>query len=173
MRTCSQVVPKLARRLCVRGHAHAGYRTGSASCVLVRADYAIRACHPGVEYNKFKDRIFAVSQSVIELLCSVARSHMATAALHELRLCDIPHVVCTASSSSRMLAGFDSILAKGQLEPNPKQDALLTLGGQPVAVPQGPPVKQQDSAHSHFTQSEYLVYQEAQQCLRYVLTFQW
>lgn len=63
------------------------------------------------------------------------------------------------------------MLAKGRQEPDPKQDTHLDLGGVRVAVPQGKPVKQAAAAQSGFHQSEYLVYSETQQRLRYVLTF--
>lgn len=63
----------------------------------------------------------------------------------------------------------DEVLAKercrlrqcvGAGEPNPALDATLTLGGHPVAVPQGDPVNLLD--FTSFTQSEYLLYQESQ-----------
>ena len=62
---------------------------------------------------------------------------------------------------------------RGAGEPDPQQDRLISLDGTPVAVPQGRPVPQADSQSSSFDQSEYLVYQEGQQRLRYILTFQW
>ena len=69
--------------------------------------------------------------------------------------------------------GFDSILAKGRQEPDGKMDAKVKLDKHDVAVPQSKPLPQADSASSSFQQSEYLVYQESQQRLRYVLTFKW
>lgn len=57
-------------------------------------------------------------------------------------------------------AGYDSVWARGSMEPNPALDATLTLGGHPVAVPQGDPVNLLD--FTSFTQSEYLLYQESQ-----------
>lgn len=70
-----------------------------------------------------------------------------------------------------MHAGYHSVLAKGRQEPDPKKDTHLDIGGVRVAVPQGKPVKQAASAKSSFSQSEYLVYRESQQRLRYILTF--
>lgn len=70
-------------------------------------------------------------------------------------------------------AGFDSILAKGRQEPDPQKDTTIKIEGQAVVVPQAPPIVQPILATSSFHQSEYLVYKEAQQRLRYVLTFEW
>lgn len=77
------------------------------------------------------------------------------------------------SSLKSAPAGFDSILAKGRQEPDGRQDALLKIGKHNVCVPQGTPLPQSDSSGSSFYQSEYLVYRENQQRLRYVLTFKW
>ena len=52
---------------------------------------------------------------------------------------------------------------------DPKEDASLTLDGKPVAVPQGKPLPTQHSNSSSFSQSEYLVYQESQTRIRYML----
>jgi poly [ADP-ribose] polymerase 2/3/4 len=69
--------------------------------------------------------------------------------------------------------GFDSILAQGQQEPDPKKDTTIKIESQAVAVPQAPPVLQPTSATSSLCQSQYLVYKKARQRLRYVLTFEW
>ena len=65
--------------------------------------------------------------------------------------------------------GYDSIVARGRVEPDPKSDATIQLGGKKVTVPQGKPIKQKQYAKSSFSQSEYLVYKESQVRLRYVL----
>jgi len=67
--------------------------------------------------------------------------------------------------------GFDSIVAKGWTEPDPKQDAILKLDGKDVVVPQGKPIKTEYS-NSTFSQSEYLVYKESQNHIRYLLKLQ-
>lgn len=77
------------------------------------------------------------------------------------------------SSLSCAPKGFDSILAKGRQEPNGKMDVKVKLDKHDVAVPQAKPEPQDDAASSSFHQSEYLVYKESQQRLRYVLTFKW
>ncbi|KFO32681.1 protein mono-ADP-ribosyltransferase PARP3 [Fukomys damarensis] len=65
--------------------------------------------------------------------------------------------------------GFDSVIARGHTEPDPTQDIELELDGQRVAVPQGQPIPCSEFSSSHFSQSEYLIYQESQCRLRYLL----
>lgn len=77
------------------------------------------------------------------------------------------------SSLKSAPSGYDSILAKGRQEPDSQRDALLEIDARDVCVPQGAPVPQGDSAGSSFHQSEYLVNEEHQQRLRYVLSFKW
>ena len=63
--------------------------------------------------------------------------------------------------------GYDSVLAKGRTEPDPSKDTSLTIDGKQVTVPQGKPIA--TGAQSSFGQSEYLVYKESQQRIRYML----
>ncbi|KAL2803748.1 protein mono-ADP-ribosyltransferase PARP3 isoform a [Daubentonia madagascariensis] len=65
--------------------------------------------------------------------------------------------------------GFDSVIARGHTEPDPTQDTELELDGQRVIVPQGQPVSCPEFSSSAFSQSEYLIYQESQCRLRYLL----
>ncbi|KAF2348799.1 Poly(ADP-ribose) polymerase catalytic domain [Trinorchestia longiramus] len=65
--------------------------------------------------------------------------------------------------------GFDSVVARGQKEPDSKQDVKLELDGRKVTVPVGKPVPQPKFKDSHFYQSEYLVYNEHQARLRFLL----
>jgi len=68
--------------------------------------------------------------------------------------------------------GYDSIVARGVQEPDPSKDKKMTLsGGREVVVPVGKPVKQKKYSNSEFWQSEYLVYQECQARLRYLIKF--
>lgn len=62
--------------------------------------------------------------------------------------------------------GFDSVIAQGRQEPNARMDTTLDLDGHDVTVAQAGPVPTRVS--SHFDQSEYLVYREAQCCIRFV-----
>ncbi|XP_048755793.1 protein mono-ADP-ribosyltransferase PARP3-like isoform X2 [Ostrea edulis] len=67
-------------------------------------------------------------------------------------------------------AGYDCIIAKGWTEPDPKKDVKLKLGGKDVVVPQGVPVSQsQYNKKSSFDQSEYLIYKESQNMMRYLV----
>lgn len=65
--------------------------------------------------------------------------------------------------------GFDSVLAMGQQEPDSKQDTKLTIDGKEVVVPQAKPKSTGKS--SSFWQSEYLIYKESQNRIRYLLLF--
>lgn len=77
------------------------------------------------------------------------------------------------SSLTSAPTGYDSILGKGRQEPDSQRNTHLKIDARDVCVPQGSPVPQDDSAGSSFHQSEYLVYKEHQQRLRYVLSFKW
>lgn len=66
--------------------------------------------------------------------------------------------------------GYDCIIAKGWTEPDPKKDTKIKLDGKDVVVPQGSPVSQPEYANkSSFSQSEYLVYKESQNMMRYLV----
>ncbi|KAJ7999203.1 hypothetical protein DPEC_G00212990 [Dallia pectoralis] len=65
--------------------------------------------------------------------------------------------------------GYDSVVARGQVEPDPLKDIFLTLDGKKVAVPQGKPISQPQYKDSCFCNSEYLVYREGQCRIRYLL----
>ncbi|TKC41924.1 hypothetical protein EI555_002135, partial [Monodon monoceros] len=65
--------------------------------------------------------------------------------------------------------GFDSVITRGHTEPVPTQDTKLELDGQRVVVPQGQPMPCPEFSSSSFFQSEYLIYQESQCRLCYLL----
>jgi len=79
------------------------------------------------------------------------------------------HITRDNSSLTKPPAGFDSIIAKGHTEPDPKKDITVNLDGHDVVVPQGKPIPQPQYKNSSFSQSEYLVYKENQVRLRYLL----
>jgi len=68
--------------------------------------------------------------------------------------------------------GFDSVVAKGWTEPDPSKDVILKLDGHDVVVPQGAPIKTEYNNNSSFSQSEYLIYKESQNMIRYLLKLQ-
>ncbi|KAK3874546.1 hypothetical protein Pcinc_020505, partial [Petrolisthes cinctipes] len=74
-------------------------------------------------------------------------------------------------SLRRAPPGFDSVVARGTKEPDPKKDKKISLDGKDVIVPVGKPVPQKEWSKSDFDQSEYLVYKESQACIRYILKF--
>ncbi|CAL8335429.1 unnamed protein product [Lota lota] len=77
----------------------------------------------------------------------------------------------TADNSSLRKApdGFDSVVARGQVEPDPSKDTTITLDGKEVVVAQGKAIKQSQYKQSHFSNSEYLIYKESQCRIRYLL----
>ncbi|NXK36307.1 PARP3 polymerase, partial [Piprites chloris] len=66
-------------------------------------------------------------------------------------------------------AGYDSVLACGQTEPDPAQDEEVLLDGKKVLVCQGKPIPMPAYKDSFFSQSEYLIYQESQCRIRYLV----
>ncbi|XP_077458139.1 protein mono-ADP-ribosyltransferase PARP3 [Stigmatopora argus] len=73
------------------------------------------------------------------------------------------------SSLKKAPDSYDSVVARGQVEPDPSKDIFITLDDKKVAVPQGKPIKQSQYSKSHFQNSEYLIYKESQCRLRYLL----
>ncbi|XP_020497812.1 protein mono-ADP-ribosyltransferase PARP3 [Labrus bergylta] len=65
--------------------------------------------------------------------------------------------------------GYDSVVARGTVEPDPSMDVFITLDDKTVAVPQGKPIDQPQFSDSYFGNSEYLIYKESQCRLRYLL----
>ncbi|XP_044109405.1 protein mono-ADP-ribosyltransferase PARP3 isoform X2 [Neovison vison] len=79
------------------------------------------------------------------------------------------HITVDDPSLKQPPPGFDSVIARGHTEPDPTQDTELELDGQRVVVPQGRPVLCAEFRSSQFSQSEYLIYQDSQCHLRYLL----
>lgn len=68
-------------------------------------------------------------------------------------------------------AGKDCIIAQGHTEPDPSKDTTLTIDGNEVTVPQAKPKSRPEYTSSYFSQTEYLVYNEAQNRIRYMLKY--
>ncbi|XP_010133005.1 PREDICTED: poly [ADP-ribose] polymerase 3, partial [Buceros rhinoceros silvestris] len=66
-------------------------------------------------------------------------------------------------------AGYNSVLACCQTEPDPAQDEEVLLDGKKVLVCQGKPIPMPAYKGSSFSQSEYLIYQESQCRIRYLV----
>lgn len=80
------------------------------------------------------------------------------------------HTITHDNSSLRKAPkGFDSVVARGSVEPDPSQDVFITLDGKQVAVPQGPAIEQPQYKDSYFSNSEYLIYKESQCRIRFLL----
>ena len=80
------------------------------------------------------------------------------------------YIASDDSSLTAAPSGFHSVVARGHTEPDPSLDVKLDLDGKPVLAPQGKPLHVDDYKHSSFSQSEYLLYQESQARIRYMLT---
>ncbi|XP_056461862.1 protein mono-ADP-ribosyltransferase PARP3 [Gadus chalcogrammus] len=65
--------------------------------------------------------------------------------------------------------GYDSVVARGHVEPDPSKDTTITLDGKEVVVAQGKALNQSRFKQSHFSNSEYLIYKESQCRIRYLL----
>jgi poly [ADP-ribose] polymerase len=83
------------------------------------------------------------------------------------------------ADNSRLVAapeGHHSVLACGQIHPDPKLDYIdttLSPSGHPVIIPQGTKANQPDAKNSSFLHNEYLVYDATQVHMRYLLRLEW
>ena len=80
------------------------------------------------------------------------------------------HIVRDDPSLIKAPAGYQSVVAKGRTEPAASQDVSVELEGHSVNVAQSKPVHVPEYKDSNFMQSEYLLYQESQSRIRYMLT---
>lgn len=80
------------------------------------------------------------------------------------------HVITRDDPSLRKPpSGYDSVLAHGHIEPDQKYDVIHNFEGKDVIIPQGKPISTEVKSKSSFLHSEYLVYDEGQVRLRYLL----
>jgi poly [ADP-ribose] polymerase len=91
--------------------------------------------------------------------------------LNEVALGNEHSITADNPAFKKAPAGFDSVVARGQTEPDPKDDTSITIEGKQITVPAGKPIPTTYSSSS-FSQSEYLVYQENQCRIRYMLKMQ-
>ncbi|XP_059184953.1 protein mono-ADP-ribosyltransferase PARP3 [Centropristis striata] len=89
--------------------------------------------------------------------------------LNEVALGRQHNITRDNSSLKKAPQGFDSVVARGSVEPDPSKDVIITLEGKEVAVPQGKPIDQPQFSNSSFCNSEYLIYRESQCRIRYLL----
>ncbi len=80
------------------------------------------------------------------------------------------HITIDDSSLKAPPKGKNSIIALGAQEPGSALDTTLIIDGKKITVPQGKPVKRNIS--TSFSQSEYLLYSEAQHRIRYICAFE-
>ncbi|XP_006169402.1 protein mono-ADP-ribosyltransferase PARP3 [Tupaia chinensis] len=100
---------------------------------------------------------------------SCGAHHIGYMFLSEVALGKEYHITVDEPSLTCPPTGFNSVIARGHTEPDPTHDTELELDGQRVAVPQGQPMCCPEFSSSRFSQSEYLIYQESQCRLRYLL----
>lgn len=101
-----------------------------------------------------------------------AKGNIGVMFLAEVALGKEHSIIQDDSSLVKPPKGFDSIVARGQTEPDPAHDLEWKFDGKKVLVPQGKPIAQKQYSKSNFSQTEYLVYQESQIRLRYALHVQ-
>lgn len=89
--------------------------------------------------------------------------------LNEVALGKEHHVDTNQSHLKAAPTGFDCVIAQGNTEPDPKRNTTLTFDGKTVVVPQGKAITNPGWGHSHFSQTEYLIYKESQNRIRYLL----
>uniref|UniRef100_A0A8B8BUJ9 Poly [ADP-ribose] polymerase n=1 Tax=Crassostrea virginica TaxID=6565 RepID=A0A8B8BUJ9_CRAVI len=90
--------------------------------------------------------------------------------LNEVALGKEHHITMDDWTLKAAPSGYDCIIAKGWTEPDPKKDTKIKLDGKEIVVPQGVPLSQAAYANkSSFSQSEYLVYKESQNMMRYLV----
>ena len=68
-------------------------------------------------------------------------------------------------------SGCHSIVARGRHEPDPKADITMDFDGNEVVVPLGKPKDRKKYANSRFSDSEYLVYDERQSRIRFLIKY--
>jgi len=65
--------------------------------------------------------------------------------------------------------GYDSVLAKGRTQPCSEKG--MNIDGKNVAIPQGKPKPVTGAESSSFSHNEFLIYQESQHRIRFILSF--
>eukprot|EP00005_Dracoamoeba_jomungandri_P005506 CAMPEP_0174260434 /NCGR_PEP_ID=MMETSP0439-20130205/9708_1 /TAXON_ID=0 /ORGANISM="Stereomyxa ramosa, Strain Chinc5" /LENGTH=570 /DNA_ID=CAMNT_0015344681 /DNA_START=41 /DNA_END=1750 /DNA_ORIENTATION=+ len=93
--------------------------------------------------------------------------------LSEVALGKEHHINRDDCSLTRAPPGYDCIIAKGHTEPDPAQDTTIEIEGNEVVVPQGEPKRMPEWQNSSFSHSEYLIYKESQNRIRYLLKIRW
>mmetsp|Transcript_11047 Transcript_11047/g.17690 ORF Transcript_11047/g.17690 Transcript_11047/m.17690 type:complete len:415 (+) Transcript_11047:53-1297(+) len=79
------------------------------------------------------------------------------------------HIIHDDPELRRAPSGYNSVVAQGHYEPDPTGDVVFSLDGKNVILPTATPQKRSRYEHSDFTSTEYLVYNESQVRLRYLL----
>jgi len=89
--------------------------------------------------------------------------------LTEVALGKEHHITMDDSSLKSPPKGFDCVIAQGHTEPDHSIAETVKLAGKDVVMAMGKPLNRTEFKNSTFSQSEYLVYQENQVRIRYLL----
>jgi len=94
--------------------------------------------------------------------------------LNEVALGKEHHILNDDWTLRKPPSGFDSIIALGRTEPDPSKNTTIELNGHEIVVPQGKAIKihEDNRQSSRFSQTEYLVYNEGQTKIRFLLKLQ-
>ncbi|XP_054831185.1 protein mono-ADP-ribosyltransferase PARP3 isoform X2 [Eublepharis macularius] len=92
--------------------------------------------------------------------------------LNEVALGKQYNIMHDDSSLRKPPDGYDSVLACGRTEPDPAKDKEIILDAKKVLIAQGKPIAVAKYQSSSFCQSEYLIYQENQCRIRYLIQLQ-
>jgi poly [ADP-ribose] polymerase len=89
--------------------------------------------------------------------------------LNEVALGKEYHITRDDSSLRNPPSGYDSVVAQGRTEPDPTKDIKISGDFGDIIVPQGKALDRPEYSGSSFFQSEYLVYDESQVLMKYLL----
>jgi len=89
--------------------------------------------------------------------------------LNEVILGKEHHITRDDSSLVKAPGDCHCVIAKGRVEPDPKHDTTIEGEWGPVTVPQGKAINQSQHSGSSFFNTEYLVYDEGQVRMKYIL----
>ncbi|KAH9254834.1 hypothetical protein BASA81_007084 [Batrachochytrium salamandrivorans] len=101
------------------------------------------------------------------------RQHVGLMFLVEAALGVEHHITSDNSSLKCAPYGFNCIVAQGRQDPDPSLDVSVDICGRKVIIPQGEPISRSNYSNSSFYNSEFLLYNESQHKIRYVLAFDW
>ncbi|XP_063613393.1 protein mono-ADP-ribosyltransferase PARP3-like [Penaeus indicus] len=131
---------------------HSGGLVGKG--IYFASEHSKSSCYVGCHYGAFE-----------------GESYLGFMFLVEVALGGESSITQADGSLTEAPSGYDSVVARGRKEPDPKKNKKLVFDENDVTVPLGKPVPQKEWFESSFAQSKYLVYKESQARIRYILKF--